>query len=123
MNWHVIKCSRRLKELDLFPTIRINRALPKWLQFELQLALPVSAVNHQSAQPQPAVSAGSAKVHITSSPSGGEIYVDGKFFGNTPSDLSLTTGEHAVKITVDGKEWTRTVQIITGEIHLHAAIE
>jgi hypothetical protein len=42
--------------------------------------------------------------------------------GNTPSDVTLVTGEHTVRITVGGKEWTRTVQITTGEIHLHAEI-
>jgi hypothetical protein len=63
-----------------------------------------------------------AKVHVTSSPSGGEIYVDGKFFGNTPSDISLPLGEHVVKVTFGGKEWTRTVQITGGEIQLRAEL-
>jgi PEGA domain len=84
--------------------------------------MPVSTVNHQSAQPQPAVSAGSAKVHITSTPSGGEIYIDGKFFGNTPSDFALAPGEHVVRVTLGGKEWTRTVQITGGEIQLRAEL-
>jgi hypothetical protein len=84
--------------------------------------MPVSTANHQSAQPQPAVSAGSAKVHITSSPDGGEIYIDGKFFGNAPSDISLPLGEHVVKVTFGGKEWTRTVQITGGEIQLRAEL-
>ena len=64
--------------------------------------------------------AGEANVHITSSPNGGEIYVDGKFFGNTPSDITLSSGEHAIKITVGGKEWSRSVQVTTGEIRVHA---
>jgi hypothetical protein len=63
-----------------------------------------------------------AKVHITSSPSGGEIYVDGKFFGNTPSDVTLTAGEHVVKITVGGREWSRTIQITAGEITVNADV-
>jgi hypothetical protein len=61
-----------------------------------------------------------AKVHITSSPTGGEIFVDGKFFGNTPSDITLTVGEHVLKVTVGGREWSRTVQITAGEITVHA---
>ena len=61
-----------------------------------------------------------AKVHITSSPSGGEIYIDGKFLGNTPSDIILPAREHVVKVTLGGKEWTRTVQITAGEIRVHA---
>jgi hypothetical protein len=60
------------------------------------------------------------KVHVTSAPSGGEIYIDGKFFGNAPSDINLAAGEHTVKVTIGGKEWTRTVQITGGEIQLRA---
>ena len=74
-----------------------------------------------SAQPH-ALSTGAAKVHIISSPSGGEIYIDGKFFGNAPSDIALTPGEHVVRVTLGGKEWTRTVQITGGEIQLRAEI-
>jgi hypothetical protein len=67
-------------------------------------------------------SAEQAKVHITSSPSGGEIYVDGKFFGNTPSDITLIVGEHIVKVSVNGTEWSRTIQITSGEVSLHAEL-
>jgi len=66
--------------------------------------------------------AGQTMVHITSSPSGGEIYIDGKFFGNAPSDIALAPGEHVVRVTLGGKEWTRTVQITGGEIQLRAEI-
>ena len=79
-----------------------------------------------STQPAPlqtqSVTTPEAKVHVTSTPSGGEIYVDGRFFGNTPSDITLTAGEHIVKVIIDGKEWYRSVQITTGQIRLHAEI-
>jgi PEGA domain-containing protein len=61
-----------------------------------------------------------ATVHFTSSPSGGEIYVDEKFVGNTPSDIAIAAGEHVVKVVSGGKEWSRSVQITGGEISLHA---
>jgi hypothetical protein len=64
-----------------------------------------------------------AKVHITSTPNGGEIFVDGKFYGNAPSDITLTAGEHVVKVILGGKEWTRSLQITPGEIHLSAEIQ
>ena len=67
-----------------------------------------------------AVAKSPARVHITSSPSEGEIYVDGKFYGNTPSEIVLYTGEHIVKVVLSGKEWTRTVQITPGEIRINA---
>lgn len=61
-----------------------------------------------------------AKVIVTSSPSGAEIYVDRKFYGNTPSDITLPTGQHLVRVVVGGKVWSRTVQITAGKISLHA---
>ncbi len=61
-----------------------------------------------------------ATLHITSSPTGAEIYIDGKFFGNTPSDITITVGEHVVKVTSGGKEWLRTVQVTAGDIRLNA---
>jgi hypothetical protein len=61
-----------------------------------------------------------AKVHIASTPSGGEIYIDGKFFGNTPSDIMAAVGEHIVKITLGGKEWSRSIEITAGEISVQA---
>jgi PEGA domain len=93
---------------------------PVKLDYLSSAALPPAPSAPQ--QPQAASTPGVAKVHVTSSPSGGEIYVDGKFFGNTPSDISLPLGEHVVKVTFGGKEWTRTVQITGGEIQLRAEI-
>ena len=78
----------------------------------------------ETAPPAPpksqAVTAAQAMVHVTSSPAGGEIYVDGKFFGNTPSDITIAVGEHAVKVTMGGKEWSRALQITPGEVRVHA---
>jgi hypothetical protein len=47
-------------------------------------------------QPQAASSPGVAKVHSTSTPPEGAIYIDGKFFGNAPSDIALAPAEHGV---------------------------
>jgi hypothetical protein len=75
------------------------------------------------AQAQAVIPSKSAMVHVTSSPSGCEIYIDGKFFGNTPSDITLPAGEHVVKITIGDKEWSRAVQITAGgEISVHAQL-
>jgi hypothetical protein len=79
---------------------------------------PLSASKPTSTQAAGAV--GEAKVHITSSPSGGEIYVDGKFFGNTPSDITLPVAEHSMRVALGSKEWTRSVQITVGDIHIDA---
>jgi hypothetical protein len=93
---------------------------PAKLDYLRSAALPPAPSAQQ--QPQAASTSGVAKVHVTSSPSGGEIYIDGKFFGNAPSDIALAPGEHVVRVTLGGKEWTRNVQITGGEIQLRAEI-
>jgi PEGA domain len=93
---------------------------PIKLEYLSSAMLPVQTTHATPAPAQPVTPAGQARVHVTSSPSGGEIYVDGKFFGNTPSDITLAAGEHVVKVTIGGKEWSRTVQITTGEVRIHA---
>jgi hypothetical protein len=92
------------------------------LEYLSSAALPVQAPQPRPAPVKAITVAGEARVHVTSSPSGGEIYVDGKFYGNTPSDITLAAGEHVVRVTIGGKEWSRTVQITGGEIRLHADI-
>jgi hypothetical protein len=61
-----------------------------------------------------------ATIHVTSTPSDGEVYIDGKFYGNTPSTLLLPTGQHMVRISLHGKDWSRSVEINGGEINIHA---
>ena len=39
---------------------------------------------------------------VTSDPKGGNIYVDGRFVGNTPSVLSLKQGPHKVEVVLKG---------------------
>ena len=86
---------------------------------------PVPTVSTPApAESEAAVPGAAAKVHITSTPTGGEIYIDGKFYGNAPSDITLPAGEHVVKVTLGGgKDWTRSVQVTSGEIQLHASAE
>jgi hypothetical protein len=95
---------------------------PRKLEYLSSAPLPVPTPQPPPAPAQAVGPPREARVHITSTPSGGEIYIDGKFFGNTPSDITLTIGEHVVKITIAGKEWLRSVQITSGEIRLHAEV-
>ena len=56
---------------------------------------------------------GSGTVSVYSEPAGAEIYVDGKFVGDTPSILPLGTGTHNVVVKVDGKKpWERNLEVI-----------
>lgn len=71
-----------------------------------------------SVSPEPGKAA--ARVNITSTPSGAEIYIDGKFFGNTPSEIGITAGEHIVRIDLGSRSWSRSIEITSGEINLNA---
>lgn len=71
------------------------------------------------AQAHPA-RATETKVHVASVPTGAELYVDGNFRGNTPSDIFLSSGEHVVRVVLHQHEWTRTVKITGGEINIDA---
>ncbi|HET6843816.1 MAG TPA: PEGA domain-containing protein [Candidatus Angelobacter sp.] len=103
---------------------KVGDATPKKaakLEYLSAASLPVPSDQQTSPKQATNISTG-ATVHITSSPSGGEIYVDGKFSGNTPSDLTLAAGEHSIRVTLAGKDWSRTVQITSGQITIHAEI-
>ena len=67
----------------------------------------------------------SGMLALTSDPAGAEIYVDGKFSGNTPSKLTLDAGQHTIKIAAkDHKEWSRELTVSTGsEVTVNAQLE
>ncbi len=51
-------------------------------------------------------------VGITSEPSGSEISVDGIFTSSTPSKLSLSIGEHSIRVSRPGfKDWERKITV------------
>lgn len=66
--------------------------------------------------PTPAASQaadGVGSVSISSTPDGAEVYVDGKFVGNTPETLKLPVGPHSIKIVGEGKkDWVRSIEIL-----------
>jgi len=51
-------------------------------------------------------------VEITSEPPGAEVYVDEVFTSSTPSKLSLSIGEHSVRVSRPGfKDWERRIVV------------
>ena len=98
---------------------------PIKLNYMSSVAVPATSAQPSSspaAQSQAVGTSEEARVHITSTPSGGEIYADGKFVGNAPSDIALPAGEHALKVLLDGREWSRSIQISSGDVSVHAEI-
>ena len=66
-----------------------------------------------------------ACVNFVSEPQGADIYVDGKFAGNTPSALNLAPGSHDIRIESEKRRpWTRTLDVTAGsKITVRATLE
>jgi len=84
----------------------------------LSVAAPMFSEN-RTAGPDPST------VVIKSNPEGGEIVVDGKFVGSTPSTVQLAPGDHLVSVQQPGfRTWQRTISINAGSIvNLQASME
>jgi hypothetical protein len=74
---------------------------------------------------RPAATATSAKFQMESNPSGADIELDGSFVGNTPSDVQVPEGEHAITVKKAGfKDWERKIKVNAGSsVHLNAELE
>jgi hypothetical protein len=83
-----------------------------------QLALRNPGVTQSvvgSKQPAVGSKALPATVSITSNPPGGDIEIDGKFVGSTPSKFELTLGQHQIQVKKSGhRHWHRTLDLLTG---------
>ncbi|MGA8285767.1 MAG: PEGA domain-containing protein [Candidatus Sulfotelmatobacter sp.] len=84
------------------------------------------------AAPQPVAAVAAApaadptgKLSIGSVPDGADIEVDGGFVGNTPSDIRVSEGEHAIAVKKAGfKDWERNLKVTAGSsVHLNAELE
>jgi serine protease Do len=64
-------------------------------------------------------------VSISSDPDGAEIFIDGKFHGNTPATLKLLAGPHAIVLKFPGHaDWRRTLEVLkSSKASLKAALE
>lgn len=82
--------------------------------------------NTASSAPASAVEpTGTGGVTISCESPGAEIYVDGKFVGQTPSTIPLTTGTHHIVIKATGKkEWERDLEVVKdSQLSLHPVLE
>jgi len=63
-------------------------------------------------------------IEVTSTPTGAEIEVDGKFVGNTPSSIGVSAGEHTLMLTKKGYfPWVRNLKISTGTVKISPELE
>ena len=64
-------------------------------------------------------------VNVIAADTGGEIFVDGAFVGNTPAKVKLTEGAHVVEVKQPGfKDYRKRITITAGsELTLRVALE
>lgn len=96
---------------------------------------PVETINGEGPMRPPSVAALRAddreahaetgSVEIASDPPGAEIYVDGKFIGQTPSTIPLSSGPHHVEVKSAGKQsWVRDLEVLKdSRLTLHPVLE
>ena len=87
----------------------------------------VDASVKQEAAPQTMIaddgSHKSANVHISSSPIGADIHVDGKFVGSTPSTLQLAPGDHVIRVEKNGfAAWEKSLHVVPGDVNVAAVL-
>ena len=95
--------------------LEAGRFAPKNAVVEAAVATSV-AVPDQSptAAPPPAVQL-SASIAVQSIPASAAVYADGALAGNTPANLKLGSGDHQIRILLDGyKEWSQTLHVQGG---------
>jgi PEGA domain len=83
---------------------------------------PAAAAAFRAAETEPSGPAG--VVAIASDPAGAEIYIDGKFVGQTPSTLHLAGGPHQVELKYPGKQsWSRDLEVLKdSQLTLHPVL-
>jgi hypothetical protein len=75
-------------------------------------ALPPPPESRSSAESVQEIVAEKVKCNFSSTPSGADIIIDGKYVGNTPSEIGVRTGTHVVVISMPGfAEWKRELTV------------
>jgi hypothetical protein len=63
-------------------------------------------------------------LETTSTPPGADIELDGSFVGSTPSSVSVTPGDHTVKLIKSGySTWERKIKITAGNVKISPDLE
>jgi hypothetical protein len=97
---------------------RVDESLAK-----LKAAPPENPASPPDQSNNPPAAA-QASLAIDSTPSGADIEIDGAFVGNTPSTVSLAPGSHQIAVKKKGfTDWTKTLNVTGGTIHLNAELE
>ena len=65
-----------------------------------------------------------AQLHISSTPTGADIEIDGNFVGNTPSIVVVAAGQHQLVVEKSGyKPWEKKIAVSSGQVKVDAVLE
>ena len=54
-------------------------------------------------------------IHLTTTPSGAGIFLNGRFVGQTPATLRLVPGRHTIRLSLDNaKSWQEDIEVLEG---------
>ena len=126
-----INTQREFLSEDLRPLVGINLALSsadliqilrQFYPDSVPVAVPL-AVNAGTTETLPTQS-GTGNVAVISDPVGAEIWVDGKFVGQTPSTIPLPVGSHHVDVKAAGAQvWSRDLDVLKdSQVTLHPVL-
>jgi len=66
----------------------------------------------------------SADLDITSTPDGADIEIDGNFAGDTPSVVSVASGDHTLALKKKGySPWEKKMHVSSGKVTIKAELE
>jgi hypothetical protein len=68
--------------------------------------------------------AGKGSLHLTSSPSGAEVYLDNQFRGSTPSTIpDVVLGSHTLEFRYPGyQSWSKSITVSSGSSYYYAEL-
>ncbi len=90
---------------------------------EVKFWIVAAAPTVKEAPPTPTATV-QTSLGIDSTPSNADIEIDGVFVGNTPSTIPLASGIHQIVVKKEGfSDWTRTINVNGGTIHLNADLK
>jgi len=70
---------------------------------------------HPADADMPPAASVTGRVLIASTPNGADIFIDGKFAGQTPSKIPLAAGPHHVEVKLQGRQtWQRDLDVPQG---------
>jgi len=112
-------------EVRLDPSLRGSAAPAETIGNEGPMRPAYAALKSEALPAQREAHASSGSVNVSSDPAGAEIYVDGKFMGQTPSTIELPAGSHHVEVKSRGRQdWVRDLDVLKdSQLTLHPILE